>query len=411
MSNHNLLFFEDSLDDQLRAKHSQINDAVGRIPKDQFLVSSEQELVDHVVAGLTVEAPVLHEDKTTMNQQETQVDVSGDPMRLFSPGHSGPFYIPGTQVDVDIPFTGEEWIFRYRTNPWSSVYPQAEIGRGSLRISISLSHDAEPTKFKDTYERELKLLLDHVDRARKQVVGYNKSLPQLVQQAINNRRDRINKHGNIAALMDIPLASKPGAPAITPVKLQIRRAPPLPFPPKTGLQPEPGIADETYERILRFIRHQGRTFETTPSTYAVHGEEDLRNIILAQLNGHFEGDAVGEAFRGNGKTDISIEQDDRAAFVGECKVWKGPGGVTAALDQLLGYLTWRDSKAALIVFNTKNKEFSIILKTLPATLNTHKLFLKDLPCEEPGEWRVQMRSLEDEGRRVSVHVFVFDLFT
>ena len=310
---------------------------------------------------------MLHEDKTTMNQQETQGDVSGDPMRFFSPGHSGPFYIPGTQVDVDIPFTGEEWIFRYRTNPWSSVYPQAVIGRGSLRISISLSHDAEPTKFKDTYERELKLLRDHLDRARKQVVGYNKSLPQLVQQAINNRRDRINKHGNIAALMDIPLASKPGAPPITAVKLQIRRPPLLPVPPKTGLQPEPGIAADTYERILRFIRHQGRTFERTPSTYAVHGEEDLRNIILAQLNGHFEGDAVSEAFRGNGKTDISIEQDDRAAFVGECKVWKGPAGVTAALDQLLGYLTWRDSKAALIVFNTKHKEFSMVLKTLPAT--------------------------------------------
>ena len=191
MRHNNLLFFNDSLDDQLRTKHSQINDAVDRIPKDQFLVSSEQELIDHVVAGLTVEAPVLYEDKTTMNQQETQVDVSGDPMRLSNPGHSGPFHIPGTQVDVDIPFTGEEWIFRYRTNPWSTNYPQAEIGRGSLRISISLSHDAERAQFKDTFERQLKLLRDHVDRAHKQVVGYNKSLPQRVQQAINNRRDRI----------------------------------------------------------------------------------------------------------------------------------------------------------------------------------------------------------------------------
>ena len=142
MSNHNLLFLEDSLDDQLRAKHSQINDAVGRIPKDQFLVSSDQELVDHVVAGQTVEAPVLHEDKTTMNQQETQVDVSGDPMRFFSPGHSGPFYIPGTQVDVDIPFTGEEWIFRYRTNPWSSVYKPVVLG-----LSASSDWSRQPADF------------------------------------------------------------------------------------------------------------------------------------------------------------------------------------------------------------------------------------------------------------------------
>ena len=32
-------------------------------------------------------------------------------------------------------------------------------------------------------------------------------------------------------------------------------------------------------------------------------------------------------------------------------------------------------------------------------------------CDEPGEWRVLMRSKEDEGRRMTVHVFAFDLFT
>ena len=153
-------------------------------------MSSEQELIEHVVAGLTVEAPVLYEDKTTMNQQETQVDVSGDPMRLFNPGHSGPFYIPGTQVDVDIPFTGEEWIFRYRTNPWSTDYPQAEIGRGSLRMSISLSHDAEPAKFKDTYERQLKLLTAPSKISAKKQIYRNRELA-LTDVATISRRSTI----------------------------------------------------------------------------------------------------------------------------------------------------------------------------------------------------------------------------
>ena len=38
-----------------------------------------------------------------------------------------------------------------------------------------------------------------------------------------------------------------------------------------------------------------------------------------------------------------------------------------ALDQLLGYLTWRDSEASLIIFNSKNKNFSKILEALPDT--------------------------------------------
>ncbi len=242
--------------------------------------------------------------------------------------------------------------------------------------------------------------------------GYNRSLPQLVQQAINNRRERLSKHADIAALLEIPLAKKAGAPSITPVKVEIRCPPPLPVPPETGLTPEPGLTDEIYEHILRLIRHQGRTYETTPSTYSVHNEEDLRNIILAQLNGHIhvKGIAVGEAFRRRGKTDICIEQDDRAAFVGECKVWTGPSSLTGALDQLLGYLTWRDSKASLIVFNLNNRKFSKILEAVPETIRDHRLFVRNLPLEETGEWRVQMRSQEDEGRRVIVHVFVFNLF-
>ena len=323
---------------------------------------------------------------------------------------AAPSTFPARVLTWIFPSRAKEWIFRYRTNPYSSVFPRAEVNRGNLRISISLPHDVEPDGFKASYERELQLITKYVELSHHQVVAYNQSLPQLAQQAIASRRERLSKHANIAALLDIPIAAKAGAPSITPVKVEIRRPRPLPMSPKTGLTPEPGLANETYESVLHFIRHQGRTFERTPATYAVHDEEGLRNIILAQLNGHFEGDAVGEVFRGRGKTDICIEQDNRAAFIGECKLWTGPASLTGALDQLLGYLTWRDSKASLIVFNSMNRNFSKILEKLPSTIRNHRLFIHDLTCNETGEWRVQMRSQEDEGRRVTIHVFVFDLY-
>ena len=410
MRTQDYLFAEADLDDQLRERQRQIAAKVGAIPEGQFLISSDQDVVEHVIPQLVVEPIMLQLDARTMSKAETKVDVSGDSMRIFSPGRRGPFLIPGTRVNIDIPYTGEDWIFRYRTNPWSTVFPRAEVKRGSLRISISLPHDAEPELFKKSYDRELRLIGEYVDRARTQVAAYNESLETLVRQAVTHRRTRLGKHAGIADLLDIPLAAKGGAPSIAPVPIEIRRPPPLPVPPKTGLAPEPGITDETYERILHFIRHQGRTFERTPGTYALHDEEGLRNIILAQLNGHFEGAAMGEVFRGSGKTDICIETDSRAAFVGECKLWTGPASLSGALDQLLGYLTWRDSKASVLVFNTRNKNFSKILPAVPDAIRGHSLFLRDLPCEETGEWRVLMRSKEDEGRRVTVHVFLFDLY-
>ena len=382
MWNQNLLFCESDLDKQLRARQGRVSQAVDDIPKEQFLVCNDRELLDHILADLTVEPLVLRENKATMKQEEARSD------RSFS--HS-----PGTRVDVDIPFTGEKWIFCYRTNPFSYNPPEAEVCDGYLRISVWLPHYVNPEKFKENYKREVDMIKKYVEWSHKQVTDYNENLARLVQQAIANRRQRLSKHANIASLLDIPFAPKSGAPSLTPVKVEVRRPARLPVPPKTGLMPEPGITAETYEKILHCIRHQGRTFERTPATYAAHGEEDLRNIILAQINGHFKGHAGGEVFRGRGKTDIAIEQDNRAAFVGECKIWSGSAGLSGALDQLLSYLTWRDSKASLIMFNSKNRNFSNILKTAPEAVRKHPLFLQDLPCEEAGEWRVQMRSKED----------------
>lgn len=100
----------------------------------------------------------------------------------------------------------------------------------------------------------------------------------------------------------------------------------------------------------------------------------------------------------------------QSAFVGECKIWGGAGQVAGDLDQLLGYLTWRDSKASLIVFNKTVKGFTALQDSLVSAIKGHKCFLNALPCNEAGEWRFSMRSIEDEGRRVTLHVFFFNIY-
>lgn len=134
----------------------------------------------------------------------------------FFSEQSGPFYIPGTRVDVHIPFTGEERIFRSRTNPFFTDCPRGEVTRGLLRLSISLAHDVEEARFTEIYERELQLVKKYVELSHQQVVGYSQSLPSAVQQAVTSRRKRLSKHAGIAAMLDIPLAAKVGAPPIAP---------------------------------------------------------------------------------------------------------------------------------------------------------------------------------------------------
>ena len=181
MRTRDYLFTELDLHRQLRERQLQVTSKVDAIPESQFLISSDQEVVEHAIPQLVVEPIVLQLDATTMSKAETQVDVSGDSMRFFSPGRRGPFHVPGTRVEIDIPYRDEDWIFSYRTNPWSTAFPRAEVKRGSLRISISLPHDAAPEQFKETYDREFGLIKEYVDRAHIQVAAYNERLESLVQ--------------------------------------------------------------------------------------------------------------------------------------------------------------------------------------------------------------------------------------
>ena len=116
--------------------------------------------------------------------------------------------------------------------------------------------------------------------------------------------------------------------------------------------PEPTLDQSIYDGILKVINDTGKVFERLPSTYGDKGEEDLRDHLILQLTPHFElTSTTGETFNRSGKTDILIRYDNRNIFVAECKVWKGETNHLKTIDQLpLSYLTWRDSKTAIVYF-------------------------------------------------------------
>lgn len=415
MSRENLLFYDGDMDATLRAQQGSIASRVDSIPRDQFLNTSIEELTQHIVSALVVEPLTLYEDRAEMEQRETKIDVSGwrdrNPFR-----DPGPIYVAGTEVVVTIPYSGVQSLWKLRPNQCQSVFPRAVVrgpgrdGIGQLQIALSQPADEDPERFKARLDEELKSIRFYVDAQRRQIEQFNAGLAGPIGAAVAARRERLKKNEGIKDLLGIPLKQREGTPPVEPIKITRKLVRPLPPPPKTGYQSEPGITDEDYKHILSVIRHEGRTFEATPKTYAVHDEEELRDILLAHLNGHYQGAAAGEAFRRSGKTDIRIEDQNRAAFVAECKVWRGQKELSAAIDQLLGYLTWRDCKAALIIFNKNNAKFTELLGRIPDTIQAHEKFRQVLSNGQDGEWDFLMTSREDDARQVRVHVFVFNLY-
>lgn len=415
MGREDYLFCEGDLDATLRAHQSSIGVKVDTIPHDQFMSAQVEDVVEYILSEMVVEPLVIYEERAEMEQRETKIDVSS--WRDRNPfGDRGPIHVAGVSVSISIPFTGDSSLWKLKPNHWQSVFPRAHVASGSgqtnghILIDLAQPADEAQEQFKQRLDEELKTIRFYVQSQKQQVDSFNAGLRGQILTVVNARRERLKKHDGLKDVLGIPLKRKDGVPAIEPVKIERKLVRSLPPPPKSGYKPEPGITDGDYSHILSVIRHEGRTFESAPKTFAVHEEEALRDILLAHLNGHYQGDATGETFRRSGKTDIRIEDENRAAFVAECKVWKGQKELSQAIDQLLGYLTWRDCKAAIIIFNKHNAKFSGILETIPTVFAAHRLYKRRIEVKEVGEWQFDMTSLEDEGRQVRVHVFAFNLF-
>ena len=100
----------------------------------------------------------------------------------------------------------------------------------------------------------------------------------------------------------------------------------------------------------------------------------------------------------------------RNAFIAECKLWGAEKALIGALEQLLNYLTWRDCKASPVLFNKDVAGFSGIQEAIKAAFSSHPSFIREKAGQPVGEWRFVLRSREDSGREVVVHIFYFNLF-
>jgi hypothetical protein len=175
-------------------------------------------------------------------------------------------------------------------------------------------------------------------------------------------------------------------------------------------KPEPVLEEANYRAILDIIQSMALVMERSPTAFAEIGEEDLRQHFLVQLNGQFEGAASGETFNYQGKTDILIREQDRNIFIAECKFWRGEKSFAETLDQILSYLSWRDKKGAVVVFN-RNKSFSEVLIKMKEAAKAHPHCKRGPTIEGETRFRYVFGNPSDHNREVILTVLAFDVPT
>lgn len=404
MSDH--LFSKYDLSQVLRNHHGMAQKEIDSYAEDYLLNASETDLVSYVVSKVSIEVPQLGETYM-LEPTEVEVDVSHDPM--WGRGYGQSTKVKGCRVEVRIPFTGDPDLFLCRPSTFTFSPPRARVGPNQLVLIYDQPGQLNPEAIKRNYEQTLKQIREYLQNVETDCGRFHSGLEAQVRQMLTTRKNRILQHRQAGLNLGIPLKRRTGAAQTYSVpgvvrKPQIQR----PTVKEKSFAPEPTLVESEYEHILGIIRSMVSVMERSPKEFIHLGEEGLRSHFLVQLNGQYQGRATGETFNYNGKTDILIREGDRNVFVAECKIWKGEGELLKAIDQILSYLHWRDTKTALMVFN-RNKSFSDVLAKVGPVVQGHKCCKRLIKKVADTEWRFLFHNPDDSNRELQLAVMLFDI--
>jgi len=407
-----LLFSQRSLLQVLLNHLASVKEKVSSISKDQFLANSDDQVIDNVFSQMEILPLAIYPDQAILSDpRETKIQRRNNLLDEV-------ILVDSVETELSIPYSGDTDLWRYQPSNYDHNPPRGSVvpSRGNDQagaLKIKLLYSQKEFSGGDAVNREIDSILGSIDRyiqsVKRDIEAHNKKLKDDIARKVHQRREQLGAINEAVQKIKIPIRRRDGAPDIT--KLPIRKKILEPLKSKKQSDPEYAISDEIYEYILDVIRHEGISFERTPTTFAIHDEEELRDILLAHLNSHFEGQVSGETFRKKGKTDICIEFENRAAFVAECKCWNGGKALLEAIDQLLGYLTWRDVKAALVIFNKSVAGFKQIQDKVLEIIQEHPNCVNAERLPSGSEWKLVLRSEEDINRLITVRVFLFNLYT
>ena len=382
---------------------------VQSLPANTLLNASEHDLVQALIEEFRLNVPIIQdEDIYIAHSGETQIDVSRDPMRMIH-DRSRAFYVPGNKTVIAVPFDGDAEFFRIQPQTYSLSPPRGEIGKSEILLSY-LRTDQNAEAIKRDYQATVTSIKGYLRSLSESTAQFNSQLENLVTAQLKSRKDRLLADAGMTAAIGLPMKKREGEPSTYSVPVA-RRVPKIEQIKVSGpFKPEPILSTEDYQEILRIVKHMVHVMELSPHAFFSMGEEDLRSHFLVQLNGAFQGQATGETFNFQGKTDILIRVDGKNVFIGECKFWKGEKAFLATIDQLLSYLSWRDTKTAVIVFN-RNADFTAVLAKIAETGPKHPNFKRDLGKADESTFRYVFVQPNDQNREVTLTVMAFDIPT
>ncbi len=375
-----------------------------------LLQVNETDYINHLVSTYRVDIPRLDYSRWWMDHEEREVSTANMSPALFA--DTPPRTIRTDVYTVHIPYTGDGGLLRYQGSAFGFL--TQEVFLQDQHVCFDTQGRGQPG---ETIRAQVEGIRNTISRyagvLERDLTDYNAKLAEAIGQAVRRRKQQLLAKNETLAAIGIPIRKREDVPATfaVPAARQPRRIVfPKPELHESGYTPEPTLDPAIYREILTILYDAGKNFERFPSTYERKGEEALRDQLLFLLQPHFrlEGSATGETFNKIGKTDILIRWQSHNVFVAECKFWGGEKRYLETISQLLGYLTWRDSKAAVIIFD-RNKEVSASLNAIEASTRRHPNHLGFVGRNEEGWFSYRFHLDGDRNREVHLAILVFHI--
>ncbi|WP_143751748.1 hypothetical protein [Maribacter sp. 6B07] len=314
-------------------------------------------------------------------------------------------------VVYHIPINGNVGLLRFSpTNRYSisGMNGKLTIRNNTLDVSFIDIYN-QPEKIDSDFDRTKNAIAGKLNVVKGEYDNFHKELPKFIDGEIKKRIQKINRTNDYKSKFKYPIKKK-NIPAAfeSPRIVKKKKIIPKPVGASNTVTNQRFITDEDYMHILGLLQDCGNNWEHFPELYKGKGEEALRDQLIFVLAPNIEGVVAGEAYNKKGKTDISIKHESTNLFIGECKIWKGPKGFLETIDQILCYLTWRDSKAAIMMF-VPNQEISAVRKATEESAKSHPNFVRILDVINDGWTNYRFHIENDPGTYITLAVQLYHL--
>lgn len=380
--------------------YKKIQNEIDSQGKDFILNIDEEEYIQYLVNKYELEPlNIIHDSEHIGEPKKTKVRRRN----MWSEEYMADAYT----FRVTYNFTGTSELFKVAPNPHQMISYDISVSGSTVSFSFTI-YNQDANEFNKTKADAYHAAFVNLPGLNSNVAGIISSFESIVRSKFQTTKNSYLKENEFFAAVNIK--KNPGTASVftTPtIKKKVVVQPRVTE--KKEFASEPTMAQEMYDEILKAIYDFGKNMEKKPSLYQGKGEEGLRDQFVLVMETKYEGTtATGETFNRSGKTDIILKyaKDGSNLFVAECKLWHGASEMLKAVTQLLSYLTWRDSKVALMLF-VQQQSFSDVLTKISTEVSKHPNYKKAVGTRGESSFSYIFNLPQDTNKEVQLEIMAF----